>query len=180
MMAIHIMQRKCGWPRQGGYYVLSYAKPATCFALPATLCACTECEQSPKFSRAPKQISRAYLMRIFNCLNGSECKQKCLPKHRKYWLTFVGSDYTEEEFVTELRAQGLSRRIPRQFARLIDVDDIFVCVKNNKIIALIPVQAIAYYPKETDDQRFLEDLQAQGIEIVYFVRHEFVQKELFD
>ncbi len=165
MITVDVQKRGCGWPKEGGFYVMGGGKPLTCFALPVTLVPCECCNQMPKFARCPTLVTDKYINNLFAaCQTGNIHCNHCV-RGKRYWISWVGSDYTTETFCREVSVQGLSRKIPPSFAKLIQEGDYFANVKGGEIINMIPVTSVRYYLKPGDSEEKIKELEKAGIEV---------------
>lgn len=169
---IAVGKRGYGWPQAGGFYVLSGTHNQLCYGLPAPLSTCECCGHKPKFARAPSIIQSAWLRQIVeeNCntiLHNSfhKCSGACIHTARTYWLSWIGSDYDAKSFLVELRTLGLSRRIAPSFIDKIQIGDNIVCIKDEMIIAIVPITQKRYYvkPGEKDDTTKIKELEKKNI-----------------
>jgi hypothetical protein len=164
MRTIEVSKRGCGFPKEGGFYAIGGGRAMTCYALPMELQPCGCCMQMPKFARCPTQVTSEYLHMLFAKCEATERCNQCV-KDRKYWISWIGSDYDTKSFNEEVDRQGLSRRIPPSFAKSIQVGDYFANVKNGKIISMVPITSVRYYVKPEDDATKIETLEKDGIEV---------------
>lgn len=166
MITVDVQKRGCGFPKEGGFYAIGGGKPLTCFALPVKLLPCDCCDQMPKFARCPTPVTSKYIETLFYNDKPS-CGQMChqCVRGKKYWISWVGSDYTTETFCREVNNQGLSRRLPPSFAKLIQVGDYFANVKGGEIINMIPITSVRYYLKKGDSEEKIKQLEEEGIEV---------------
>ena len=168
MRTIKIRRRGCGLPKAGGFYAIGSGRSMTCFALPVELQPCKCCNQEPKFARCPTKVTSEYLHMMFTDCEAKDQCRCCVMDNRDYWISWIGSDYSEESFVQEVNNQGLSRRIPPSFAKAISPGDWFANVKNRKIISLVPITSVRYYVKDGDDVEKLKKLEEAGIDVCKF------------
>lgn len=163
MITVDVQKRGCGFPKEGGFYAIGGGKALTCFALPVTLVPCECCDQMPKFARCPTPVTGKYIETLFK----QPCCDAChhCVKDRRYWISWVGSDYTTETFCREVNNQGLSRRIPPSFYKSIKVGDYFANVKGGEIINMIPITSVRYYFKKGDSEEKIKQLEEEGIEV---------------
>lgn len=167
MITVNVQKRGCGWPKEGGFYVMGGGKPLVCFALPVTLVPCECCNQMPKFARCPTPVTAEYIKNLFYGKDGEFCGPTChaCVSGKRYWISWVGSDYTTETFCREVNVQGMSRRIPPSFAKLIQPGDVFANVKGGEIINMIPCTSVRYYLKPGDSEEKIKELEKEGIEV---------------
>jgi hypothetical protein len=171
MKTVHIYERGCGWPQEGGFYAMSLNSFVHCTDLPSQLPVCDCCGLQLKFSRALQYVPDGYLAMI---------RQNCAcVRNVVTYCDWVGSDYTTEDFIREVRAQGASRRLRPSEAAKIKPGNQLLAVKDGWIIAILPVTSIRYYVKPDDTSELIERLEAEGIEVCKMQRVEIIQHELF-
>lgn len=124
MVTIKVRPRGCGIPKEGGFYAIGGGKALTCFAMPVALKPCECCSQMPKTCRCPTLVTGKYLHLLFQDCEKNEYCHCCVKQQVNYWISWVGSDYTTDSFIKEVNHQGLSRRIPPSFAKLIKPGDL--------------------------------------------------------
>lgn len=168
MKTVQVSKRGCGYPKEGGFYAIGGGVAMHCHALPMTLVPCSCCMQMPKQTRAPVRTTSEYLHQLAEeCEISSKCRF-CIQDNKTYWVSWIGSDYTAESFEMEVKKQGLSRKIPPSLAKLIATGDLFVNVKNGKIISIVPISTVRYYVKPSDKPDTLKELENDGIEVCTF------------
>jgi hypothetical protein len=179
--------RGCGLRVIHGLYLFGWGESVICDRLKIVLEECKICGQKPRFSRG---ISKFDPYKLFGeheeckCEAGPECPI-CHPEEDgSYFLMWVGSDYTEQEFIHEAQTLGFSKRIPWIPKDLvIGKSWVFFAKKNNTEIPLgkivnkrgrkpmtsaifyaVQPQEIHYLIKEEEaTEEYLAELEKEGV-----------------
>lgn len=183
MKTVNVFERSCGWPEPGGFYAMSIGKSIACLCLPYYFPKCECCELSLKFSRALQAVPPGYKELIIkDNTNPLDCRG-CIHGYSNFYVDWIGSDYTVDSFVSEVKRQGASRRLrPNEVARLKRGDIILAAKKDNDgpdyIFMVLPVTSIRYYVEGNESQEFILKLESQGIEVCKAIRCEVIQTQL--
>ena len=188
-------QRGCGFKKPGGLYLIGGASSSSCCQLPFPLTICSCCGQGVKFSRGFTWINT----NLFNaeCKDrGSLASDMCILSHRnnRIGLMWVGESFykTPSHFMKEAWNVGISKRIsavPRDcepgktwialahkkaIPNYIQMPDKLQRDDTNPFTAAIfmifKVMAIQYVVKESDNEKELQKLQDNGIELIRVIR----------
>lgn len=108
-------KRGCGFRHVGGTYLVGNYISIPCDRLPYPLHECPVCGAGIHFTRGVAKINPLKLFGVHeNCVDKFRPCFICDPTEEPAYLMFVGERYykTPEEFSTEAKAMGVSKRIP--------------------------------------------------------------------
>lgn len=127
-------KRGCGWRRVGGYYLVGTMGFLSCDRLPIQLDVCPVCGAGIHFARGMARVNPLKLWgrhqkykaqtltdggQTFteqeHCICVDGCSV-CDPTDKPAFIMFVGEKfYTVQEFISEARTMGISKRIPPHY-----------------------------------------------------------------
>jgi hypothetical protein len=194
MMKIRISverERKCGYRKPGGLYLVSCGFSRYCGALPIALEVCPACHQGIHPARGWTWVNLKALRGDKPCvqsINPSYCDSCAFFFIEKAGLLWVGEKYykTPEDFNREGVEMGISRRIS-QIPREFKLGETWVAFAHRKAIPqpftlaeepafkagifhLFKPTAIEYIVQETDTDSKLEALEKRGITLVKVIK----------
>lgn len=172
--------RGCGYRKEGGLYLVSGERAATCDRLPIHLHVCSTCGCGIKFSRGWKWINPAELFGL--CPWKDDCKYKIslsafcrIDEIKKAGLIWIGEKFYKStiDFISESAEMGISRRIkaiPHDFklgktwvylAHIKAYDN-----KEPGIFTIFKPQRIEYIIKGDETEKELEKMEKRRITLV--------------
>ncbi len=117
-------RRLCGFRKIEGYYLVGGMAFMGCDRLPIELMVCPVCGAGIRFSRGIGGVNplklwgphdKAHFVKdvgILTCICPKGCNV-CYPPNEPAFIMFVGEKYyTVQEFITEARSMGVSKRLP--------------------------------------------------------------------
>jgi len=108
-------ERGCGYPQEGGLYLVTVPLGAPCDRLPLEIPVCPTCGETVRFSRSMQQINALKLFGEHeNCKDPKALRPcpACQPVEDPAGLMWVGDTYySPSEFLKEGAEMGVSKRI---------------------------------------------------------------------
>ena len=188
-------KRGCGWRSAGGLYLMSGRAVAHCERMPQPLTVCNVCGSGAKPARGCTWVKLPYLIE-------HEHKTLCWQRHcgvcplntqshepEKMGLLWCGEQFypTSEDYLREVAAQGVSRRIPAVPRELI-IGKTWVLMAHRKAIESVGTQGkstwiagiihafipthIEYVVRGDESEEELQAKADRGITLVRVVRQE--------
>lgn len=176
--------RGCGYRKPGGLYMRMYEGSSfNCSRLPIPIVSCTCCGLKIKQSRAPGWIPGSYLL-TGKCNSDTGCdgctfKTEVASREKVLNIWIGGGFYkTPEDFISEAKRMGISRRIaaiPKGFK----IGEDWITLSHPKAIVdnvkfeatpgifyLFRPDAIEYVVKPSDNPARLQALVDKGVKLV--------------
>ena len=161
-------QRKCGYRKVGGIYIVSSPLDEVCSDLPLEIPVCPCCGNTIEFFRGIRRINPNKLWKTGGW--------KCTPHPDKAWFMWIGKHFypTPADFIEEAQELGVSKRIPFVPDELQTGDVVFLAHKkgirrNNKFVpAVVAVFTIKHVEriiseKQSKKKSFVKKLRERGL-----------------
>lgn len=186
-------QRGCGWRKPGGLYLVAPSTGEKCGALPVALTRCPCCDAGIKPSRSWTWVQADALLGPATAacpeLHGMTTERcwNCPARTIKgrHGLLWIGEAFypTPEHWMQEVRAQGISRRIPA-VPKGFKIGETWVLVAHRKAIRnadgtytpglfqMFRPSAVEYVVKGSETSETLAALEKRGITPVAVTRDD--------